>query len=318
MATWILIKNLRRLDPLGSEDRKKDTADVARAAEEEVPRYARPLAIQFGVVLPWLLAMSLLILRLPDILTVLPASRVTAAVASLGWPLLLSAIVAVSAALYVALLLVSGKAARCWKLDTVNAHATQGRYDWGGLIRSFGSAILVGGLAAGAVSLALIQLFEIAGLDRGLARPWHAAVLGGPAAMLVISILIIVVLGMLGEKFPDEHREWWSRFRTFIHMYTVGCLAWFVFALYVPWAWHRLQDYSQVSQWSGWAAVLAWLGSHFRGRQGRWLRGGEERRCAARRDHHSVDTRHLIRRTVRVHRRTHHRHLARARRGRPP
>ena len=62
----------------------------------------------------------------------------------------------------------------------------------------------------------------IAGLDQGLARPWHAAVLGGPAAMLVISILIIVVLGMLGEKFPDEHREWWSRFRTFIHMYTVG------------------------------------------------------------------------------------------------
>ncbi len=140
-----------------------------------------------------------------------------------------------------------------------------GRAIRGGLIRSFGSAILVGGLAAGAVSLALIQLFEIAGLDRGIARPWHAAVLGGPAAMLVISILIIVVLGMLGEKFPDEHREWWSRFRTFIHMYTVGCLAWFVFALYVPWAWHRLQDYSQVSQWSGWTALLAWLGSTFAG-----------------------------------------------------
>ena len=40
---------------------------------------------------------------------------------------------------------------------------------------------------------------------------------------------------MLGKQFPDEHREWWSRLRTVIHIYAVVWLAWFVAAVYVPW-----------------------------------------------------------------------------------
>ncbi len=81
--------------------------------------------------------------------------------------------------------------------------------------------------------------------------------------MLVFSLSIVIVLGMLGERFPDEHREWWSRLRTFIHMYTLGVLVWFALALYVPWAWRSLQDNAQ--QWGGWGALLTWIGSTLAG-----------------------------------------------------
>ena len=305
VATWILIKNLRRLDPLGSEDRRDHTASMTMAVEPEVPLYARPVAIQLGVVLPWLLAMSVFILRFPDIITILSASQVQAAADRLGWPLLLATVVAGFSAIYVALLLGFGKAARCWEDDPV------------GLIRSFGSAILVGGAAAGAVSLALIHVFTIAGLDQGLARPWHAAVLGGPAAMLVISILIVVVLGMLGEKFPDEHREWWSRLRTFLHMYSVrvpGLVrvrALRAVGLALSPGVLAGESVERVERAAGVG------GLHLRWRQGRWLRPGEEWRCASGVDRHRVGARHLICRTLRVRGRTHRRHRARARRGRP-
>jgi hypothetical protein len=37
------------------------------------------------------------------------------------------------------------------------------------------------------------------------------------------------MLGMLGQRFPDEHREWWSRLRT-VHIYAVGRLVWMLAA----------------------------------------------------------------------------------------
>src|ERR1044072_9509186 len=119
--------------------------------------------------------------------------------------------------------------------------------------------------AAGAVTWGAIELFTSAGLNQPPDRHWHTLILGGPGSLLVFSLSIVVVLGMLGERFPDEHREWWSRLRTFIHMYGLGCFAWFAFALYVPWAWRCLQEHAQLSQWSGWSALLTWAGSTFAG-----------------------------------------------------
>ena len=244
LATTILIKNLRRLDPLGSEDRPDEPAAASRAIETDVPMYARPLAIQFGVVLPWLVATSLLLHRFPGALHGVSLERFGGFVST---PLIVGMFMAV----YVAILLGFGRTSRSWERDPF------------GLVRAFGWAILVSGVTAGVVTWVAITLFMNWGLNQGPGRQWHTVILGGPVSLLIFSLSIVIVLGMLGERFPDEHREWWSRLRTFIHMYALGVFVWFAMALYVPWAWRSLQDNAQ--QWGGWGALLTWIGSTFAG-----------------------------------------------------
>ena len=47
-----------------------------------------------------------------------------------------------------------------------------------------------------------------------VSRAWHGIALGTAGLLSVVSLAIVAMLGMLGENLPDEHREWWSRFRT--------------------------------------------------------------------------------------------------------
>ena len=89
---------------------------------------------------------------------------------------------------------------------------------------------------------------------------WHLIGIVTPGLMSVLSLGIVALLGMLGKQFPDEHREWWSRLRTVIHIYALAWLAWFVAAVYVPWFMDILSR-SGFGLKSGLTALATWLGS---------------------------------------------------------
>ena len=218
IATYLLVANLRRLDPQGKHPPEERRSTMQPASEPKVPKYARPFFVQVGVVLPWLIAASI-------VAQVFPWHFSARFEGNVGGP----GTAGIVAGLYLGLILLAGKASRCWEND---------RSGWLGALAL---AVAASGATVAAVLWVLGPVVHRLGLDESTALPWHAAVLGGPGLLLIFSLAIVVMLGMLGEKFPDEHREWWSRLRSFMHMYAAAWLACFVVALYVPWGWRYVQ-----------------------------------------------------------------------------
>lgn len=218
----LLVLNLQRLDPHSSETLERTGSPMpAGPTEVRPPWYAQPRVIQIGVVLAWLLASWLLAIQ-----------RGAWAVSGDGAPNVVLAAASVGALVGASLLLILafGRSDRCWT----------GRAGWKGAAEAVptiaGSAAVAGAVAAGLTWVLLKALIAIG--DKVLEKPtelaWHLTAIGTAGLMSVLSLAIVALLGMLGEKFPDEHREWWSKIRTFIHVYALGWLAWFAVAMYVP------------------------------------------------------------------------------------
>src|SRR6185369_5454384 len=55
-----------------------------------------------------------------------------------------------------------------------------------------------------------------------------------PLVLLIYSLVVAIQLGLLGTKFPDEQREWWSRLRAWTLIYSLGWLALFAAAMWFP------------------------------------------------------------------------------------
>lgn len=259
-GAWILIKNLRRLDPRRGDSIAGGESIKAPGSEESPPRYARPWVVHVGVVLPWLLACALIARpfgewalwdggpfgQTGDPLAVAGPNIQWAAI----W---LGALFAVS----FSIILSSGRTDRCW------TESKKGAKSWfNACVAMAGSSAVAGAVCAG-LSWLLLRLI-LARAGDGLARvpelQWHLNGIVTPGLMSVLSLGIVALLGMLGKNFPDEHREWWSRLRTVIHVYAVAWLAWFVAAVYVPWLLDRLTE-SGYGLKSGLAALATWLGS---------------------------------------------------------
>ncbi len=86
-----------------------------------------------------------------------------------------------------------------------------------------------------------------------VAGKWQALIFG-PAALIQIFILIIVVqIGLLGLNFPDERREWWGRLGAWEQLYVAGWIALCGLALYGP---HFV---AQLGRWTATAAGTGWL-----------------------------------------------------------
>ena len=241
LGVGVLAANLRRLDPPAApevvEDGQPTSLSVARS-----PRwYARPLVIHLLVAIPWLIATAF---SVPWLFTQAVAFRMALAGAVVGVSLLV--------------VLTIGGAYRCWI-----SRVTQRTEFTRALPVVVGSAAVAGFVAAGlvwVVSELLVNIPAESLTAREEAYHWHLAALVTPAMLSVVSLAIVAMLGMLGARFPDEHREWWSRFRTMLHVYALAWLAWFGAAVYAPWAGHAVHN-SSIAIPSSLSAFIVWVGS---------------------------------------------------------
>jgi hypothetical protein len=241
VATFVLMLNLRQLDP-------RDASAIATGAKvpgapPAPPKYARPWIIHALVVLPWLLTAAFFAQPLGE-------SAVIDAVAQYRT----SAWVGVVIASTIVILLLGGRTDRCW--------ASAGSAIKGFILGApaiAGSAAMAGAVAGGLWWL-FIQLLPARLVAGSTELRWHLNALAPPALMAAASLAIVAMLGMLGERFPDEHREWWSRLRTTMHVYAIGWLTWFLVALYVPWAVHVLAANGFGIKW-GAGALVTWVSS---------------------------------------------------------
>jgi hypothetical protein len=242
LGVVLLVLNLRRLDPHSSEASVKTASGMTpRATEARPPAYAKPWVIHWFVVLPWLLAAAIAAVKLGPWAIV---DRIEVA----GAPVPSAALWfgALIAGTLLAALSVGGSY-RCWS----GQHSPWAKLE--STLTILGSALLAGVVGV-ALTWALVGVLAFLAPQGGVELRWHLTVLGGSGLMSVLSLAIVVQLGMLGEKFPDEHREWWSRLRTFIHVYAIGWLAWFALAIYVPWVVHVLGQHR-----FGWTSALTAL-----------------------------------------------------------
>jgi glycerophosphoryl diester phosphodiesterase len=263
VALWglgaiFLIRNLRRLDPRRG-DNAAATESKTTVGGEEPPRYARPWVIHIAVVLPWLLACALVVVPLGEWALWSgdqfgfecerwPATHPNINTAALG----LGAFVALS----FIVILWAGQTSRCW--TDINT----GVKSWP-KTKAF-LAVVGSSIVAGAVSASLTWLllhFVLLVNQSGIVElRWHLNAIVIPGLMSVLSLAIVALLGMLGKQFPDEHREWWSRLRTVIHIYAIAWLAWFLVAVYVPW-FIQIMNANGLGLKSGLVALATWLGS---------------------------------------------------------
>jgi hypothetical protein len=257
----LLILNLRRLDPHSSETLERGGAAMpAGGTGLRPPWYAQPRVIQIGVVLAWLVTSWLIATQWGAWAISGPgAPNVAVAAAWAGGLVGLSLL----------LILAFGRSDRCWT----------DHEGWKGVAEAaltiVGSAVVAGVVAAGLTWVLLKLLMALAPqdpipftyrvtaigeevLENSMELRWHLAAIGTAGLMSVLSVAIVAQLGMLGEKFPDEHREWWSKIRTFVHVYAIGWLAWFAVAIYVPWGLSML-----LRQNLGWkselTALITWV-----------------------------------------------------------
>ena len=257
LGALVLSANLQRLDPRGGGCVASGESIKIPGGDESPPRYARPGVIHMLVVIPWLLACALVAWPLgewalwnggPFGQTGDPAavtgSNIQAAAIRLG------ALIALSFFGILSL----GRTHKCWTA------AHKGGKSWLDAYMAIGGSSIVAGVVGAALSWVLLQ-FVLLRAQGGVAElRWHLIGIVTPGLMSVLSLAIVALLGMLGKQFPDEHREWWSRLRTVIHVYAVAWLAWFVAAVYVPWFMHTLTA-KGLGLKSGLTVLATWLGS---------------------------------------------------------
>jgi glycerophosphoryl diester phosphodiesterase len=240
LGAAVLVANLIQLRPPHSTAAmapRLATPSMKALIERILAFVATQAAIQIGVVLPWVLAAAMTTSYFsqpwPFLREPLPQREMTLSVA---------AGIVIAASLFVILLL--GRVDRCWtrRWSAVGAIAL---------------AASVCGVVAAGLTWVVVRTLSMADSE---SQQWHAIGLGTAGLLSVLSLSMVAMLGMLGEKFPDEHREWWSKLRTFVHVWAIGWVAAFVAAVYVPWGFRWLQD-SGLGGNVGVSATIAWVAS---------------------------------------------------------
>lgn len=240
----VLVVNLQTLRvPDGHVE--AGTAEKAPSSEMANPRGARWAAtgygIQLGVILPWTLA---------------TVGAVTIVMNAPDWTVFASP-AGIVIGVTLAAVLLGGRASRCWPETGAGQFAR--------VAVPIAAAAAAGGVSIGLIRVVIAAIEAITAGAGGEARTWHAVALGPPGLLSAFSLSIVAMLGVLGQPFPDEHREWWSKLRTFIHVWALAWLAGFVAAVYVP----RGVDLAltKIASTWGWPAVLAWIASTWFGVQ---------------------------------------------------
>lgn len=126
--------------------------------------------------------------------------------------------------------------------------------DWKSAIGSLVLALAGAGSAGYGLCWLIGKFLDSAGSgDRGL---WLAMMFGTPLVLAALSVIIIIELGLLGSKFPDEQREWWSRLRAWSLIYSTLWMLVCVLAMYPEIYYEELM---RATKSSGPAALILWL-----------------------------------------------------------
>jgi hypothetical protein len=123
--------------------------------------------------------------------------------------------------------------------------------------------LLACGLAslAGSASIVFVASLLAPHADTAPALSQHWIVLGVPAIVAALSLMIVLNLGILGRNLFDEHREWWSRVGAWLTIVALGWLLLFGFGIYSPslvgLGLDRVEKFVLMSGGIGWAAWTA-------------------------------------------------------------
>ena len=251
-----LTRNVRLLDPRNGDVIAQHPEQTGAGTPPPEPWWASPIGVHATIVLPWLTATALIarpwakwaILGAglfgeaepafvpPDGLYVGPACAWVGVI--VGFSLLV--------------VLLFGRSYRCWTTSRKEARERRNA-----TLAILLGAMVGGGVAAG-LAWAVLKTLRMRTDATPLELSWHITALATPRLVSALSFAIVAMLGMLGQRFPDEHREWWSRLRTVLHIYAVGWLVWMLASLYVPWAAFSMKS---VGWKSGLTALGGWIGS---------------------------------------------------------
>ena len=93
----------------------------------------------------------------------------------------------------------------------------------------------VAGAIAGYLFLPSARILIPEGKELGVtASKWQILTFGTPALVGVMLLAGVLHIGLMGRGMSDAHREWWARLGGWLVIYSVGWLALFVIAIYVP------------------------------------------------------------------------------------
>ena len=121
------------------------------------------------------------------------------------------------------------------------------------------AAALVGGVLARVLARSVVPLLW-EDTQRGV---WIAVAFGPLVVLFVLSAVIVLYLGLEGQRFPDERREWWSRLGALIGLMGAAWALVASISFFAPRWVAQLGLYAGAAG-GGWAAVTAlgaWLAS---------------------------------------------------------
>ena len=110
------------------------------------------------------------------------------------------------------------------------------------------------GMAGGALLLGLVHWLGEWSQSCTTAPEWHFAYWGVPLVILVFLFVQTLHIGLVGDKFPEDAREWWGRLGGTLTLWTLYSTALFALAIDGPW----LLKWLQTHGWIKWGLTSVW------------------------------------------------------------
>jgi hypothetical protein len=114
-------------------------------------------------------------------------------------------------------------------------------------------------VGAFAIGTALVIGLAAAVGEAGVQNLVHVASFGTPVLLAIFGITIVIMIGLVGRRYSDQSREWWSRQGGWTFIAVIGTTALFLFSLYGPalamWA------YAHFGGWFSALLASGWLGT---------------------------------------------------------
>ncbi|HEY6392475.1 MAG TPA: patatin-like phospholipase family protein [Bryobacteraceae bacterium] len=120
---------------------------------------------------------------------------------------------------------------------------------------------VIGPAAAGFVTAALLRAiaFIFDARHPKPDEPWFVLTWGPPLVLTVFAIGVIVHIGLMGRDLPEASREWLSRLRAWLMIFSFFWIAIFGVAIYGPWlvAWIGVKSKTAIGLGGGWLLTTA-------------------------------------------------------------
>jgi hypothetical protein len=110
--------------------------------------------------------------------------------------------------------------------------------------------------------LVVAALLPLRALEGEPAREYlsHVASFGMPLVLAIFGVTAVLMIGIIGRRYTDQSREWWSRQGAWTIIFVVSWTALFLFAIYSPVALLWAAGWAD-GPWERGGVVAGWLGS---------------------------------------------------------